>query len=131
MKMSRRWNVILAALCGVLGPVTLVASFVVNPAPPADATVAELADFANRHHATIVAGGWLQGIGSLLIVLFALSLVHLGGAMHSLAGWITLLAGATILMVSLLEVTFYLAAVQAAAAGDLQSGIASNNLIKA
>jgi len=64
-------------------------------------------------------------------VIFALSLVHLAGATHSLAGWITLLAGATILMVSLVEVTFYLAGVQAAVAGDVASGVASNNLIKA
>ena len=64
-------------------------------------------------------------------MIFALSLVHLAGATHSLVGWITLLAGATILMVSLVEVTFYLAGVQAAVAGDVASGVASNNLIKA
>lgn len=130
-RMSTRHDVLLAALCGVVGPVTLVASFVINPAPPAEATVAQLADFANLNHSTIVAGGWLQGMGSLLIVLFALSLVHFAGALHRLAGWITLLAAATILAVSLLEVTFYLAAVQAAGTGDVASGLASHNLIKA
>jgi hypothetical protein len=64
-------------------------------------------------------------------VLFALALVDLAGAMHRLAGWITLLAGATILMVSLVEVTFYLGVVQAAEIGDTASGLASSNLIKA
>lgn len=121
----------LTALCGVVGPVILVVSFVINPAPPAEFTVTQLRAFAIRHHNGIVLGGWLQGIGSLLIVLFAIGLVHLAGATQRLAGWITLLAGAIILMVSLVEVTFYLGAVQATAAGDTASALASNNLIKA
>ena len=121
----------LAASCGILGPVTLVASFFINPAPPADATITQLAEFANRNHNTIIMGGWLQGIGSLLIVIFALALVHLAEATHRFAGWLTLLAGSTILMVSLVEVTFYLGAVQAAANGEVASGMSSNNLIKA
>jgi hypothetical protein len=70
-------------------------------------------------------------MGSLLIVLFAIGLVHLADATYRVAGWITLLAGATILMVSLVEVTFYLGAVQATESGDTASALASNNLIKA
>jgi hypothetical protein len=122
---------LLAAICGVVGPVTLVGSFLINPAPPADASVAQLTEFAHRHHNTIILGGWLQGMGSLLIVTFALALVHLAGATHWFAGWMTLLAGATILMVSLVEVTFYLGAVQGVANGDVSSGLASDNLRKA
>ncbi len=122
---------ILAALCGIVGTVTLVSSFVINPAPPANATLAQLREFASRNHGGIVFGGWLQGIGSLLTVLFALSLVHLAGATNRLAGWITLLAGGTILMVSLVEIAFYLAAAKAAVDGDEGSGAASNALIKA
>ena len=68
---------ILAALCGIAGTVTLVSSFVINPAPPANATLAQLREFASRNYGGIVFGGWLEGIGSLLTVLFALSLVHL------------------------------------------------------
>ncbi len=76
-------------------------------------------------------GGWLQGIGSLLTVLFALALVHLAGATHRFAGWATLLAGAAILLVSLVEVTFYLAAAEAAVTGDVATGAIANALIKA
>jgi hypothetical protein len=122
---------VLTALCGVLGTLTLIGSFFVNPGPPPDATVAQLVDFATRHHTTIVLGGWLQGIGSLLTVLFALALVHLAGATHRFAGWVTLLAGAAILVVSLVEVAFYLAAAQAAVTGDVATGTVSNALIKA
>ena len=93
---------------GIVGPLVLVSSFVIDSAPPADIAVAQLRDFAIEHHATITLGGWLQGIGSLLLVIFAISLVELSGAMHRLAGWFALLAGTTILMVSLVEVTFYL-----------------------
>jgi hypothetical protein len=105
--------------CGVVGAVTLIGSFMINPAPPAGLTTAQLADWGVQHHATIVLGGWLQGIGSLLTVLFALALVHLAGATHRFAGWATLLAGAAILLVSLVEVTFYLAAAEAAVTRDV------------
>jgi hypothetical protein len=111
--------------------VILVTSFTINPAPSAESTVSQLRDFAIQHHNSIVLGGWLQAMGSLLIVLFAIGLVHLAEATHRVAGWITLLAGATILMVSLVEVTFYLGAVQATESGDTASALASNNLIKA
>jgi len=129
--MSSQQFRLLTALCGIIGPVTLVGSFFINPAPPTDASVAELTDFAHQHHTTIVLGGWLQGMGSLLLVIFALALVHLAGATHWFSGWLTLLAGATILAVSLMEVTFYLGAVQGAASGDVASGLGSDNLRKA
>jgi hypothetical protein len=120
-----------AGLCGILGAVTLVSSFVINPAPPANFTLAQLRDFAVQHHNSMIVGAWLQGIGSLLLALFTIALIHLAGATHQFAGWVTLLAGTTILMVSLVEVTFYLAAVQAAESADFTSGIVSNALIKA
>ena len=128
--MSPRLRIV-AGLCGIFGAIALVSSFVMNPAPPAEFTASQLRDFAVQHHNGIVFGAWLQGMGSLLLVLFAIALVHLAGATHQFAGWVTLLAGATILMVSLVEITFYLGAVQAAEAGDLTSGAVSNALIKA
>ena len=66
-----------------------------------------------------------------MIVLFAIALVHLADATRRFAGWITLLSGATILMVSLVEVTFYLGTVQATEMGDAASALSSANLIKA
>jgi hypothetical protein len=75
-----RTPLVLAAACGVVGTITLIGSFAINPAPPAGLTTAQLADWAVQHHTTLVLGGWLQGIGSLLTVLFAVALVHLAGA---------------------------------------------------
>ena len=129
--MSKKQFRFLAALCGITGPVILIGSFVINQAPPTDYTIAQLRDFTVQHHNGIVLGGWLQGIGSLLIVLFAIALVHLADATQRFAGWITQLSGATILMVSLAEVTFYLGAVQATELGDTASALSSANLIKA
>jgi hypothetical protein len=126
-----RTPVVLAAACGVVGTVTLIGSFVINPSPPAGLSTAQLVDWAIQRHTTIVFGGWLQGIGSLLTVLFALALVHLAGATHRFAGWVTLLAGGAILLVSLVEVTFYLAAAEAAVTGDVATGIIANALITA
>jgi hypothetical protein len=122
---------IATGMIGLVGPVVLVSSFAINPAPPADATIAQLHEFAMQHHTGIALGGWLQGMGSLLLVVFAIALVHLAGAAQKLAGWLTLLAGTTILMVSLLEVTFYIGAAQAAEIGDIANGLLSNELIKA
>jgi hypothetical protein len=126
-----RTPLVLAAACGIVGTITLIGSFAINPAPPAGLTTAQLADWGVQHHTTIVLGGWLQGIGSLLTVLFALALVHLAGATHRFAGWATLLAGSAILLVSLVEITFYLAAAEAAVTGDVATGTISNALIKA
>ena len=129
--MSPKLPRIVAGLCGILGAVVLVSSFLMNPAPSADFSLAQLRDFAVHHRNGIVFGAWLQGTGSLLLVLFAIALVHLAGATHQFAGWITLLAGVTIVMVRLVEITFYLGAVQAAEVGNLTSGAVSNALIKA
>jgi hypothetical protein len=128
---AARAAVVWTALCGVLGTVTLIGSFFINPGPPPGAAVDQLLDFGRQHYDTILLGGWLQGIGSLLTVLFALALVHLAGATHRFAGWATLLAGAAILLVSLVEVTFYLAAAQAAVAGDPETALLSDALIRA
>src|SRR5262245_28521100 len=125
---NRQKNLI--ALSGLAGALILSGSFAINPAPPAGATVAQMAEFARSHHDLIVLGGWSQGIGSLLLVIFAFGVVHLAGAAQRLAGWLTFLSGATILMVSLMEIAFYLAVAQAAEIGDVATGLVSAALIK-
>lgn len=104
---------ILGSAAGIAGVVLLVASFAINAGPPANATSAELAKFGQEHYVNILWGAWMQAVGPGLIVFFALILVHLAGATHRLAGWMTLF-GATVLMtVSLIEITFYISALHA------------------
>jgi hypothetical protein len=110
---SKRSFCILSGLSGIVGVVLILVSFNLNPGPPPGATSAELMKFGHQYYASILWGGWLQLVGPVLIVLFAFSLVHLGGAAQRLSGWMTFF-GATILMtVTLIEVTFYISALNA------------------
>jgi hypothetical protein len=108
---STRFFCTLSGLSGVAGVVLIMLSFTINGGPPPGATAAELVKFGQQNYANILWGAWLQAVGPVLIVLFALALVHLAGAAQRFAGWMTLF-GATILMtVSLIEITFYISAV--------------------
>jgi hypothetical protein len=108
---STRFFCTLSGLSGVAGVVLIMLSFTINGGPPPRATAAELVKFGQQNYANILWGAWLQAVGPVLIVLFALALVHLAGAAQRFAGWMTLF-GATILMtVSLIEITFYISAV--------------------
>jgi len=107
---SQRSFCILSGLSGVAGVVLLILSFVINEGPPPDPSSAELVKFGQQHFASILWGAWMQAVGPVLIVLFAFALVHLAGATQRLAGWMTFF-GATVLMtVSLIEITFYISA---------------------
>ena len=107
---STRRFCMLSGLSGVAGVVLLIVSFAINNGPPPDPSSAELVKFGQQHFANILWGAWLQAVGPVLIVLFAFALVHLAGAALRLAGWMTFF-GATVLMtVSLIEITFYISA---------------------
>jgi len=127
---SQSLKLTLSALCGLLGPIVLIASFQINPAPPASSTATQLMEFAAQHYATIILGGWMQAVGSILLVLFALSIVYFARATGRLSGLITVMAAACILMVSLLEITFYLTAAQALVDRDEALGTSANAVVK-
>ena len=108
--MPRRLFSILSGLSGITGVILLGVSFATAVGPPSDATRAELVKFGQQHYTAVLWGAWLQAVGPVFIVLFALALVHLAGATLRLAGWMTLF-GATVLMtVSLIEITYYISA---------------------
>jgi len=89
----------------------LIPSFLINPGPPSNPTVAQLIAFGNQFHNSILIGAWLQAVSPFLIILFAIAIVHLAGATTRLMGWMTLFGGSILVMTSLIEVTFYLSAV--------------------
>lgn len=102
---------ILSALACIIGVVMLITSFVINPGPPPHPTVAQLIAYGHQYRNATLIGAWLQAISPVLLVLFAFAIVHLAGATTRLMGWMTLF-GATVLMtVSLVEIVFYLSAV--------------------
>jgi hypothetical protein len=107
---SKRLFCVLAGLSCIVGVVLLILSFSLNPGPPPDATSAQLVTFGHQYYASVLWGAWLQAVGPVFIVIFALALVHLAGATQRLAGWMTLFGATTLMAVSLIEITFYMAA---------------------
>jgi hypothetical protein len=104
--MSTRLFRILSGLSGIIGVIMLIPSFLINPGPPANATVAQLIAFGNQYHTSILIGAWLQAVSPFLLILFALAIVQLAGATTRLAGWMTMVGGSILVMTSLIEVTF-------------------------
>jgi hypothetical protein len=113
----------LSALSGILGVALLVVSFNINPGPPANATPEQLVAFRDQYFTSILWGAWLQAVGPLLIVLFAFALVVLAGAANRLSGLMTILGGIVLLMVSLIEVSFFLSATFSPAAAIAQASL--------
>ncbi|HEX4205342.1 MAG TPA: hypothetical protein VHZ51_14340 [Ktedonobacteraceae bacterium] len=126
--MSTRLFSILSALCCILGAALLITSFTLNPAPSTNATGAQLAAFGKLYHNEILIGAWLQAISPFLILLFALAIVYLAGAITRFAGLVSICGGMLLVIVSLIEVTFFLGA---ANAGNLMTAQISLSLVRA
>jgi len=101
-----------AAVSGLAGTCMIGISFAINPGPPAGASGAQLTAFGQQHHDAILWGAWLQAVGPALIAVFALAVVVLAGATARLAGWMTLFGTATLMTVSLIEITGYIGTLQ-------------------
>lgn len=126
-EMNTRRNCVLTGIAGICGVLLLGLSFAINSGGPTGGSDAQLAEFARQHYAQVLWGAWLQAVGPALIVLFAFSLVHMAGAEHCLAGWMTFFGAATLMTVSLIEVTFYVSALhqQPPAMGAMSLGVIS------
>ena len=111
----------LGGLAGIVGPVLLVIYFAV-PAlagwPYAGATAQKLVKYATSHELLFYAGGWLQATGAVLSILFFLVLLKLSGSVQQIAGLVTLVGGALLLSVVLIEAALLEAVPMAASAGD-------------
>ena len=107
---SRRLFCILSGISGIAGVAMLIISFTINTGPPLGAPASEFTKFVQESYASILWGAWLQAVGPVFIVLFAFALVHLGRATSHLAGWMTFFGASVLMMVSLIEITFYISA---------------------
>src|SRR6516225_4388300 len=110
MRMLTRTAAVWAAVSGLAGTCMLGISFAINTGPPAGTSGAQLTAFGQQHYDAISWGAWLQAVGPVLIAVFALAIVVLAGATARLAGWMTLFGAATLMTVSLIEITGYLGA---------------------
>ena len=109
-QLSPRKVSVIGALAGIVGVLMIGSSFGINTGPPLNATNQQLIEFARLHGHEVMKGAWLQAVGPVLIVFFALSIVHLAGAGNKLSGWMTLLGSSILIMVSLTEVVCYIMA---------------------
>ena len=125
--MTHKSGLIWTSLCGLLGTILLTlyfaATFMVLPLPAPTASAADIVVFGNNYYGTILVDTWLQQIGTILSVVFALALVHLAGASHTLAAKLTLLTSGVIVSLSLAEGTFALGAVQSAHNGHAEAAL--------
>jgi len=108
--LSRQKFSILSAVAAIVGVLMLGTSFAINEGPDPSATNEQLIAFGQQNAHAILVGAWLQAVGPLFIVMFAFALVLLAGAARRLSGWMTLLGSALLMFVSLVEVVFYMAA---------------------
>jgi hypothetical protein len=108
MRMLTRSAAVWAAVSGLVGTCMLGISFAINTGPPSSTSVAQLTAFGQQHHDAILWGAWLQAVGPAFIAVFALAIVVLAGATARLAGWMTLFGAATLMTVSLIEITGYI-----------------------
>jgi hypothetical protein len=113
---------ILAALAGIVGPVLLVAYFI-TPLfvgwPSATESAAKVAAYADAHRVLFYFGGWLQGTGAALSIVFLLVLLQRSGARRKVAGSVTLIGCAVLLSVVAAEAAMLEAVAVAAANHDL------------
>jgi len=126
---TRRFR-ILSALCGVLGVSMVIVSFNLNPGPPANASTTQVMAWGRQYLDSIMLGSWLQAVGSFLSVVFAVAIVHMAGATTRFWGVMTVFGCIVLVGVSLLEVTFYLGAVQGGVSGNTTTVSVSLDLIK-
>lgn len=112
----------LAALSAIAGVLMIGTSFGINQGPPMNADDAQMIAFAQTHFHQVMIGAWLQAVGPLLIMVFAVTLVSLAAAMKRISGWMTLLGASILMMVSLSEVVAYICALDSSPASMGQIG---------
>jgi hypothetical protein len=127
MTMTKQtWARAMAGLCGIAGPVIPVATFAINPSPPPGLSQMALFAWAEPRAGFLLLDGWMHGMGSTLIVIFVLAVVQLSGAARGVMTRLIQLVAGTILVISLIEMTFYLTA--AIAGGEFAPGLITDGL---
>jgi Domain of unknown function (DUF4386) len=118
---SNRSFLIPIAVAGIIGQCFLSIYFSGILAPKELITtlnsVTQLSDLVTKHRSAIFLDAWLMGIGSFLSVIFYIGLVYESGAVTRLSGLLTIIASAAVLAVALVDVTFMVAASNAAILG--------------
>lgn len=108
-KSSARSTATFCGISGILGVLMLAVSFTINVGPQPNDTVEQLTIFANNNYQSILLGAWLQAVGPVFLVLFAFGLVHFSKSAGTIASYMTFFGATVLMMVSMIEITFYIA----------------------
>ena len=116
---------LLTALSGICGQLALGVYYSGSLVPHQliidDLTTSQLVELITHNQAAIFWDAYLQGIGTLLSVIFFIRLVYLSGAGSRFSGWLVIIISSVILSISLVDVTFTVLTVTAALAGHTET----------
>ena len=124
--------------CGIAGPVLLILYFGIPALLPrlgsltysgGTPTTAKIVAVGAEYHRLLALGGWMQGTGALLCVVFLLALAQWSGGTSSLAGRILLLGCAVLVGLVLTEMLFTFAWANSASQGQPSSARAAYDLM--
>ncbi len=101
------WTIVMIPLLVLLGVPILMAGFALNPGPPAGSSLAQMTAFGAAHAHSILLGGWLQIMGTVMASIFALVVVNTAGATAKLTGMLSLFGVALLVGIGLAEMTGY------------------------
>lgn len=110
----------IAALSGICGQLALGVYYSGIMVPiqtgGADVSIEQTANLIVHNQVAIFWDAYLQGLGTLLTVIYFIRLVYLSGSGGQFSGWIVIITSTVMLTIALLDVTFTVAAVNSALA---------------
>lgn len=121
------WKVsnLLTALSGICGQLALGVYYsgilVPRQLITGDLTISQLSELITRNQIAIFCDAYLQGIGTLLSVIYFIRLVYLSESGSKFSGWLVFIISSVILSLSLVGVTFTVATITAALAGHTET----------
>jgi hypothetical protein len=95
------------AIWVLVGVPLIIAGFAVNPGPSTSDTTRQLVAYGLNHQTALTVGGWLQVTGTVLTVIFAISIVVVARRANTLQGVLVFLGSAILVAINLSELTAY------------------------
>ena len=95
------------AIWVLLGVPLIIAGFAVNPGPSTSDTTSQLVAYGHDHQTALTVGGWLQVTGTVLTVIFAISIVVFARRASTLQGVLVFFGSTILVVVGLSELTAY------------------------
>jgi Domain of unknown function (DUF4386) len=112
----------LAGWCGILAVVALIVHFAIIGNPPKDsASASTIAAWIQTRHTKMLLSAWLDGIGSLLLVVAVYTFAHLAGDREPYWRRVTSYVATVVIALSFVTDSGLLAATRAASHGQTQS----------